>query len=470
MQEILFHYKKIHPMNWVYLSSLLTLCVYFKFSRFWSIRNLDLVGLILFAPGLVLVAYSMVATGDTTAQTAYGQIGYIWLFGVGGLFLVRMLMDSMMVRRPLLEPNLSVGGMTFLGISLLLFLMANVANSDPAELDSQAPARVAAASENVEGNEAAAAEDTPAVTAMKLEKSGLEKYGPRNPLLSLLPEISTQNFFVSGIQGSSQPIDRLSDPRRITAAKSIAILSHLAVVFGMVLIGYRHFDNIKTGIAAAVLYLLIPYTAEMTGRVAHVLPAALLVWAVVTYRRPMIAGIFLGLSIGVIYYPLFLLPLWVSFYWQRGVVRFCGGIAIALAVSIGIVAFYSSNDAFMADVQQMLGIATPKLKNLEGFWKHLDAVYRLPVIATFVALGGSFAIWPPQKNLGTLMSCTAAMMLGCQFWNAHGGGLYMAWYLPLLLLTIFRPNLEDRTAVNALSEGWVSRRRLVGGAHGKATT
>ena len=31
------------------------IAVYFKFRRFWSVRNLDLVGLILFAPGLLLV-------------------------------------------------------------------------------------------------------------------------------------------------------------------------------------------------------------------------------------------------------------------------------------------------------------------------------------------------------------------------------------------------------------------------------
>jgi hypothetical protein len=37
----------------------------------------------------------------------------------------------------------------------------------------------------------------------------------------------------------------------------------------------------------------------------------------------------------------------------------------------------------------------------------------------------------------------------------------MAWFLPLLLLTIFRPNLEDRVAQTAVSEGWF-RRRPVG--------
>jgi hypothetical protein len=77
----------------------------------------------------------------------------------------------------------------------------------------------------------------------------------------------------------------------------------------------------------------------------------------------------------------------------------------------------------------------------------------MPVLAAFIALCGSLALWPAQKNLGTLMSCSAAVMLGTQYWHAHGGGLYMAWYLPLMLLTIFRPNLEDRVALSVLGSG-----------------
>ena len=36
---------------------------------------------------------------------------------------------------------------------------------------------------------------------------------------------------------------------------------------------------------------------------------------------------------------------------------------------------------------------------------------------------------------------------------------YMAWFLPLTLLTIFRPNLEDRIALSVLGESWFRRRR-----------
>ncbi|MDO5565974.1 MAG: hypothetical protein Q4G59_04900, partial [Planctomycetia bacterium] len=61
-------------------------------------------------------------------------------------------------------------------------------------------------------------------------------------------------------------------------------------------------------------------------------------------------------------------------------------------------------------------------------------------------------LWPARKNLATLISCSAIVMLGVQFWIGNQGGLYMAWYLPLLILTIFRPNLEDRVATATVTE------------------
>ena len=47
MSDYLFQYHKVHPTTWVYLSSLLMLGLFFKFSRFWSVRNLDIILLIL---------------------------------------------------------------------------------------------------------------------------------------------------------------------------------------------------------------------------------------------------------------------------------------------------------------------------------------------------------------------------------------------------------------------------------------
>ena len=126
MSELPFFYNRVSPTTWVHLSSILTISLFFKFSRFWSVRNLDLIALILIAPGLFAAQY-----GHATGAIRFEQAGYIWLFASGLWFLVRMLVDPMMVRRPLLEPNLSAGGMAFLGIAMFVFLSANVLTGNP---------------------------------------------------------------------------------------------------------------------------------------------------------------------------------------------------------------------------------------------------------------------------------------------------------------------------------------------------
>jgi hypothetical protein len=440
MSDILFHYYRVNPTTWFYLASLLSIALFFKFNRLLSVRNLDLLGLILLAPGLLAVEY-----GGFKASTAVQELGFVWLFVVSGLLLVRMLLDCTMVRRPMLEPNLSTGGLVFLGASLLVFLMANVITTRPQRDDIAG----AATAERLRTRDAA------------VDPDQLARLGPGYPLLFLLPQISTQHWFA----------DAAADPptadasRRVvqeTTARVMAIAAQLAIVAGMVFVGWRHFENARLGIAAAVLYLLLPYTATMTGRVDHGLPGALVLWAVAAYRMPFVAGALVGLAMGTIYYPVFLLPLWCSFYWERGVRRFALGVAAALAVMV-VALWFTSPDAgvFLGQLRQMVGWILPSDVSLEGFWAlpSNDPVFRLPVIAAFVAMMATFAIWPAQKNLGTLMSCSAAVLLGSQFWKAHDGGLFMAWYLPVLLLVVFRPNLENRVAMLVLESDWFPRRR-----------
>jgi hypothetical protein len=156
------------------------------------------------------------------------------------------------------------------------------------------------------------------------------------------------------------------------------------------------------------------------------------------------------------------LPIWLSFYWQRGFMRFGLGVLAALAaMALGLLFVADSPGMFLEQLKQMFGWPALAGKGTEGFWSFdlLDPVWRIPVVAAFFALSASFALWPAQKNLGTLMSCSTAVMLAAQFWNPGSGGLFMGWYLPLMLLTVFRPNLEDRVALSVLGEGWRSRSR-----------
>jgi hypothetical protein len=424
MREILFEYE-MHPTTWVYVSSLLIIGIYFKFNRVWSIRNLDLIGLIFYAPGLLMVTRDL------------EQWGYVWLFAMNGFFLVRLLLDPLMVRRPLLEPNLSAGGLTFTGIALLVFLLTNVVTVKTSEMDLEGAVRW---------------EHTMARRAARAEDGTLSQYGPGYPLFYAFADLANRALVSAGDEQAEGVRRQLV---REATTRTTAILGHFAVVLGIALIGYRHFDNIHTGVAAASLYLLLPYTSQFIGRVDHVVPAALLVWAVAAYRRPMVAGILLGLATGVIYYPIFLLPLWCSFYWQRGLLRFVLGVATSLVLLTASLAFTSTDFAsFLAQLKQMTGWTSLSAQGAEGFWEQRQA-YRIPVLAAFIALAGSMAIWPAQKHLGSLISCSAAVMLATQFWHTHQGGIYMAWYLPLLVLTVFRPNLEDRVALTAVDDSWL---------------
>ena len=489
MSELLLHYEKVNPTTWVYLSSLLIIGLYFKFNRFWSVRNLDIILLILFAPGLVLVhlgqqeqlsarplsenVSAAVADGNTEAGSATSldsnsgtssstveagtqpvvndlqqvperlaaaedlqRLGFVWLMVIGGLFLLRLLFDPTMVRRPLLESNLSLGGLTFLGLSMFAVLIVNVMIAGPQSGDAESPVK----------SVMPAGQRAPTDTS-----SGLQQ-GPGYSLLENVPSVPIMPWRADDIP-QLNPVD-------YRFSRLLVILSHLAIVLGMVAIGYWHFENLKTGIGAATLYLILPYTAQMGGRVDHAFPAAMLIWAIVFYRRPLVSGTILGFS-ACIYYPLFLLPLWLSFYSQRGLLRFLSGVITSLALLVLLLFLSASTEElFVADLRRMFGLMMPRMGELQGIWMlGWDPAFRLPVMTAFYALSATLALWPAQKNLGTLMSCSAAILVATRFWNGNGGGLYMGWYLPLILVTVFRPNLEDRVAMTVLVPGWSRSRR-----------
>jgi len=420
MQAVFFEYE-LTPTTWACLSSLMTIGIYFKFRRFWSVRNLDIVALVSMVPGLLLVIRG--GGGE--------QVGYTWLFVASGFFMVRLLLDPIMVRRPLLEPNLSTDGLTFAAVALLVFLIANVATAPLTVSDLEGARRI----DQLLDWEGRAPGEMSKVTKR-----------PGHPLFSIFARFSNKMPLVTPDETDPQRYRRAEIRRAIT--RIIAIFGHLAVVVGIVLIGVRHFDNVQTGISAATLYLLYPYTAEMTEHVDHVVPAALLIWAVQTYRRPIVSGALIGLAIGLVYYPLFLLPLWCSFYWRRGLLRFSLGVVISISILVASLALTAGDlEMLFVQLQQMFGWGSISLEGVTGFWQYYEPAYRVPVIAAFLALCSSMALWPAQKNLGTLLSCSAAVMLGTQFWVYEEGGTYMAWYLPLLIVTIFRPNLEDRVAL-----------------------
>ena len=88
---------------------------------------------------------------------------------------IRFLIDPNLLRRPFLEPNLSIGGLVFLGCALMAFLFANIIASQPTTEDLIAMQNAI----KVLQREAAGENDT----------AQLAKRGPGMALFSWLPII-----------------------------------------------------------------------------------------------------------------------------------------------------------------------------------------------------------------------------------------------------------------------------------------
>lgn len=561
MSEFPWTFQQIEPTTWAYVSSLLMLALYFKFSRLWSIRNLDLVLLVLLAPGLLLynsgvslerkaatelaklghpvplsltsgglldgqsnaqpnvpsepapvepdpaelktpdpVPANLAPTEPAPTDSGDGQMptdpdnrskpadspgavaqendaaqeaevqpisdtrpalatekpsdkpderatwlarralsrsflyaGFLFMLVVGVLFVVRLFLDQLLVRRPALETNLSLGGLWLLVVSLLTFLVANITVSSVTRTD-------------VSGAQSAAALlDVNQKSTPMLD----QEMGPAYPLIHLLPVIPTMlrdaNSRV-GLDAAALQVQR--NASMIWIAKLMAILSQFAIVAGLVWMGGVHFGSWQNGAGMATLYLMLPYTVQMSGAVDHVLPGALLLWAVVLYRHPFWSGLLFGLTMGLVYYPIFLLALWLSFYWERGFVKFLYGVGVTVVLMILSLLLFSTEDrTFIQNLQAMFGVWLPRVSALKGIWElGWDPWFRLPILVAFVSLGTSMVAWPIRKTFGTLMAYNAALLVAVQFWHGYGGGLFMAWYLPLTIATFFRPGVHERIA------------------------
>lgn len=468
MEPILRGFEVNDP-TWFYLSFLLIISVYFRFSRLWSIRNVDLLLLLGIAPGLLLAV-------------EYPVTGYSWLFVTTGLCLIRMLWDPLLDRRPKLEPNMNSAGLVFLCGAAFLFLMAKVLTESPAtttvesvrsaqQLIGQHPKGPTVSSETSQGSSATADEKTPATADEKTDAKSAGQSIPAGPSASLLaaPVVQITKAVTEGANQNVVPTaatDEADNAKiELIAARCIAILAHLAVILGLVFAGARVFGDRETGIAMATLYMLVPCTAIAVEQASHVLPAALIVWAIVAYRHPLISGSLIGLACGTLFFPIFLLPLWIGFYGRRGGLLFTAAFLLVTCGLLGTLYLNSADQSTL--LRQVVGYIHWTDLQLQGstaatgFWSSLDTVYRIPVFVAFLVMLCVLTFVPSNRNLTHLIAHSTAVILGTQFWYPREGGVYVLWYLPLLLLVIFRPVLKQHTAPQQLP--------LFGGRHQSVT-
>lgn len=404
MDQLLRGYDVNEP-TWFYLSLLLILAVFYRFHRVWSLRNLDLVLLLSLSPGLLLVK----------AAGPQSPTGYVWLFAVTGLLWLRLLTDGLWTRRPRLEQNLNPAGLAFLLCSALAFQVTNIVTKTP-HASTLATVQLADDLLKLQDRHTPVSEGPPA--------------GPAGRLLAM-------------------PVVPLAGGVNVAAARCMAILAHLAVIAGLICVGRWHFSDTNLGLAMATLYLLLPCTAYDVSRATHVLPPALIVWAVAMFRRPTVSGVLLGLACGTLFFAWFLVPIWLAFYWKQGAVRFGLALISVAAVLLACLVLTSADThSLTRHIIGSIDWTALKFDGGEGvgFWSVYDAAYRIPVFTLFVIMLVMLTIWPLQKNLEHLLAHSATTVVATQFWYPQEGGVYVLWYLPLAIIVMFRPRLNHLTA------------------------
>jgi hypothetical protein len=461
LASILQNFWLPNATTWFYFSLVLAVALFFKFSRLLSVRNVDVLTMFLLMPGVLLIEHAqstptqkasiavaslvgaagtaggLPVTGGTgaitvawSAQTCSAdwpsrstlKFGYIWLLCGSAYFLVRCLLDLALVQRPALTPNLNFGGLAWMAGTLLVCLTA-----------------VAFRSDGVHQQNESAAGPAPNVRDSVADKVGRE---------SAALEIGQRSLGA-------------------WTRRAMAVVCHLIVCIGLVLFCKLHFQDGLAGMAAATFYMLLPYTGHYVPHLAHVWPSALVVWALVAYRQPLLSGTLLGLAAGTIYFPALLLPLWLSFYRGRGVGRFAlgffGTAGLALGLT-GLILLWSDDlGNTIADAIRSSDWQPWIRPQAEGIWQGIHWAYRFPIFVIYLTFVCVTAFWPNPKNLGHVLALSAAVFIGVQFWYADKGGQYILWYLPFLLLVVFRPNLSEHRPLPIVAEtDWM--RRLVGRA------
>ena len=81
-------------------------------------------------------------------------------------------------------------------------------------------------------------------------------------------------------------------------------------------------------------------------------------------------------------------------------------------------------------------------------------MWNLLASVVVLVIGGVFLA--RRADVRLVLALSAAALLSVQFWYADRGGAYVLWFLPLLLLLVFRPNLTDR-APPPPADDWLAR-------------
>ncbi len=368
---------------------------------------------------------------------------YTWssiiLMALTLLLIVRLLFDESLTRRPRLDQNLNQAGITFLCIPAFAILMISVFMGHPEDSTFKAVEHGRALLErrDVQVDPQTGGDTQPAPTETLIAAGGaaMAQLSGNLPKSPAGDSANTSNF-------------------EVLLAQILVVVAHTFVVLGLLTIGRQHFASLQIGFSMSCLYLLLPCTAVNVHELNHVLPAACLVWAIASYRNPVVSGVLLGLASGTLFFAAFLLPLWAVFYGKKGGLRFVVsvlGIGAVLITSLLLI----SGDASSFTNKLVTTANWTAYRLLDDSPTDGDATLsqlfiRIPMAAIFFVMLTAMTVLPRPRNLENLLSNSTCLVVAAQMWYPDDIGTYVLWYLPLFLIVIFRPRLDRFTPPEAV--------------------
>lgn len=251
-------------------------------------------------------------------------------------------------------------------------------------------------------------------------------------------------------------------------ASQLATLTFHLIGVAALLMSARRLANAQVAWALAALYCGSAYVLgvggppEMVGGltfISHIAAPSLALVAFACLARPLLAGVFLALSVATVFYPLFFIPAWIGYYLRtRGaVVRFVAGLTLA-AVVVGVPVLVRSrpiagHSLIGTIVRETLGHhqgadtygLTPfgfwgRRGGVRGWLQHETIPGQAASTPVFlaVALLSTLAFFPARRATPqqlALLSGAAGILVGV--WKILGTGVYVTWYFAFLLLGFF---------------------------------
>jgi len=372
----------INLATYSYFSLVLLIALFFKFSRPFSLRNADII--ICQLPFLGFVALE-----------TWPAIGYSLLLIFAAATIVRAYFDPGLERRPALGTNATVGALTFLVCVAFSFHTLYGLQVHPNRAD--------------------------------LTRANVPHKQPREPDSPIVAWPAIQR--------------RLGRTIASWVGIGIAYAAHLVVTVGLASAGTRWFNDMTLGLAAAVSYMASTAVLWSAGDPAYSLPPALIMVALLCAPTPTLSAFLLGLTAGIADGFVLLIPFWAPVLMRQNVRGFAGGLICGLLLSWLVAWAIGAQWALDAARIQLVYWSSAAAAPHTGVWGTAPAALRFAVVVVTLGLVSGFALWPLHKNLMSVVAATTAVLAATQLWYPYYGGTYVTWYLPFLLLMIFRPTL-----------------------------